>query len=653
MERASAPRRVGGVVVNFRANGSCASLVSVAVVLAVMLPSAAASDQVSWTEDFDGYPLGPLSPPWQGSIGTAFAEISETIVRGSSGRSVYLFDPSTTLGAVAERNLQPSDAVDVSVWTYALQTTGLFTVVLSSPQEWGAVRAGMGPSGFFIHGMCTGAGWTTSSVPYSAGRWYEIRVVASALTDTYDMSVDGTLVAADVPLCVPSTSFNFVRFVSAGSWTGQFYLDDVAVSQTGVDTSIIADGGFESGYIARGPLFGPIPPSFGFWTSRGTIPQPVSPPLPVHSGERSLQIDTRFQTYGAIVVQDFEIDALSYEWTFWVFPSEGFNAAEIIYNWDRGLHGAGNIGTRLDYGTTGLLFRAWDTTASFPPIPPGAWHEVRVVANRCALTQEYNLDHVLVGTVRATSTGPVGPTTVIFGDTGNIAKHGLFYYDDVSLQTFECGLPESPQGLVALRGDQRVRLFWSPPTDDGGSPVTNYRIYRGTSPGGEVLLTEVGDVRTFTDTGLTNGQQYCYQVSAVTAAGEGPRSNEACAVPAVFCPRSVGFWKNAGTWPVSRFTLGVQEYGEDELRALLQVPPEGDASMILSHQLIAAKLNVANGSDPIPVELEILQADSMLGAYDGLLPYDVKPSSTEGQKMIALSDYLEKYNSGKLTSCKE
>src|SRR5205807_1857669 len=41
----------------------------------------------------------------------------------------------------------------------------------------------------------------------------------------------------------------------------------------------------------------------------------------------------------------------------------------------------------------------------------------------------------------------------------------------------------------------------------------------------------IGNVLTYTDTAVTNGVTYYYQVSAVNAAGEGPRSNEASATP--------------------------------------------------------------------------------------------------------------------------
>src|SRR5437660_1780729 len=91
--------------------------------------------------------------------------------------------------------------------------------------------------------------------------------------------------------------------------------------------------------------------------------------------------------------------------------------------------------------------------------------------------------------------------------------------------------PGAPQGLSATAGDATVTLTWSAPSSNGGSPITNYRIYRGTSSNGETLLATIGNVLTYTDTAVTNGVTYYYQVSAVNGAGEGPRSNEASATP--------------------------------------------------------------------------------------------------------------------------
>lgn len=91
--------------------------------------------------------------------------------------------------------------------------------------------------------------------------------------------------------------------------------------------------------------------------------------------------------------------------------------------------------------------------------------------------------------------------------------------------------PYAPTDLLASRADQAAILTWLAPTVDGGSPILYYRVYRGTTPGTEIFISN-STITSFMDNGLTNGRTYYYQVSAVTGAGEGSRSNTVSVVPA-------------------------------------------------------------------------------------------------------------------------
>ena len=71
------------------------------------------------------------------------------------------------------------------------------------------------------------------------------------------------------------------------------------------------------------------------------------------------------------------------------------------------------------------------------------------------------------------------------------------------------------------RGNSSATVSWSVPASNGGSAITGYDVYRGTSAGGESATPVATNVTgtSFTDTGLVNGTTYYYTVAAVNAAG--------------------------------------------------------------------------------------------------------------------------------------
>jgi len=71
-----------------------------------------------------------------------------------------------------------------------------------------------------------------------------------------------------------------------------------------------------------------------------------------------------------------------------------------------------------------------------------------------------------------------------------------------------------------------------------------------------------------------------------------------------------------------------------------------DASLVLARQLIAAKLNLANGSDPTTIGTTVAEADRLLAVSGGKLPYGVRRSSVSGQSMVSDAELLRSYNTG-------
>jgi len=85
--------------------------------------------------------------------------------------------------------------------------------------------------------------------------------------------------------------------------------------------------------------------------------------------------------------------------------------------------------------------------------------------------------------------------------------------------------PAAPSGLTANAGDSRVALDWA---DNSESDLNHYNVYRS----GVKVASPTSSA--YTDTGLTNGTAYSYQVTAVDNAGdESAKSSSVSATPQV------------------------------------------------------------------------------------------------------------------------
>ena len=111
-----------------------------------------------------------------------------------------------------------------------------------------------------------------------------------------------------------------------------------------------------------------------------------------------------------------------------------------------------------------------------------------------------------------------------------------------------------------------------------------------------------------------------------------------CECPTSDCYLTPGYWKNHD-WPVDELTVGGVTSSRDELLAILWEPVRGDATIILAHHLIAAKLNVAAGADG-SINDAIDAADEYLLTH----PVGSKPHGAAKQQGTALKDELAAYN---------
>ncbi len=78
--------------------------------------------------------------------------------------------------------------------------------------------------------------------------------------------------------------------------------------------------------------------------------------------------------------------------------------------------------------------------------------------------------------------------------------------------------PDAPTNVVATGGVASATIGWTPPANNGGSPITGYTV---TSSRGD-LLTVAGNVTSTPMMGLTAGLSYTFSVAATNAIGTGP-----------------------------------------------------------------------------------------------------------------------------------
>jgi hypothetical protein len=114
--------------------------------------------------------------------------------------------------------------------------------------------------------------------------------------------------------------------------------------------------------------------------------------------------------------------------------------------------------------------------------------------------------------------------------------------------------------------------------------------------------------------------------------------------PGQNCTYTQGYWKNhSAVSPLQSLMLGAVSYSESQLLQILNRPAQGNGLVILAQQLIAAKLNIANGADPTAVQQTIIGADSMIG---GLIVPPIGNGYLSPDQTSNLTETLTEYNEG-------
>ncbi|WP_446830455.1 fibronectin type III domain-containing protein [Candidatus Foliamicus sp.] len=138
-------------------------------------------------------------------------------------------------------------------------------------------------------------------------------------------------------------------------------------------------------------------------------------------------------------------------------------------------------------------------------------------------------------------------------------------------------VPATPANLAAAPGDTEVTLSWNNPND---SSITKYQLRQaqGASVPGSTAWADItgsgAGTTSHTVTGLTNGQQYAFQIRAVNNAGNSDASDTVTATPRVDTDPSFGTQ-----------TIADQSYTRNTAIATLTLPEATGGNGTLTYSL--------------------------------------------------------------------
>ncbi|MBI1796009.1 MAG: hypothetical protein HY076_04705 [Candidatus Eisenbacteria bacterium] len=217
-----------------------------------------------------------------------------------------------------------------------------------------------------------------------------------------------------------------------------------------------------------------------------------------------------------------------------------------------------------------------------------------------------------------------------------------------------------------LYGDPRQgeAYFWGTPSlNTNGGQYTTFTLAPNQSITVQIgdLADESGVTVTSPSADASTGAELEYGTSYVFCAfangtvqtyQSGLTLTVQSATQLVNCTFTQGYWKtHPSAWPASclPMTLGNNSYTQSELLAILGQPVQGNGSISLAHQLIAAKLNVCQGAASNAIASAIASAQAQLAACGsnklkpvGAGPYcSLTTSSTDSN-----TNALDNFNNG-------
>lgn len=144
-------------------------------------------------------------------------------------------------------------------------------------------------------------------------------------------------------------------------------------------------------------------------------------------------------------------------------------------------------------------------------------------------------------------------------------------------------VPKAPATVVALAGEASATVYWTPPSFDGGAPITGYTLT--TQPAGATVIAPA-NATSAQITGLTDGTTYTITVASTNSAGTGLGTASNTVTPGrgqyhpVSPARILDTRDGTGGVPVAR--LGANSSMNAQITGQGGVPSSGVAAVVLN-----------------------------------------------------------------------
>ena len=509
-------------------------------------------------------PMGAATTSISIAVSSGFSQANtcgSTLAGGSSCTISVKFSPTaagSVSGALTITASTTTSPITVALSGSGTSAPGVPTGLSATPAGSGAISLSwMGSSGStpitynIYRGTASGGESTTALASNVSGTTYTDMPVTAGTTYYYKISATNSVGTSGLSAEASAKAQSAVVQIDAGGpATGTFVADEYFnTGSTFTTTSTISTAGTAN--PAPQAVYQSVRYASAFNYTIPGLTAGASYTVRLHFAELS------FTGTGQRVF-NVAINGTSVLSNFDVFATAGGENVALVEQFSATASSSGNVVISLTQGSAdnpdiaGIEILSGGTASGIAPsVPanPGAsagngsvaltWN-----ASTGSATITYNV-------YRSTTSGGEGATPLAKGITSasytdSTVSNGTTYYYTVSA-TNSVGTsaqstqvmatpkatrtaPSIPGNPTATAGNASVALSWSAST---GSATITYNVYRGTTSGGEsstAVMTGITSTN-YTDTGLSNGTKYYYQVSASNSVGTSARSTEVSATP--------------------------------------------------------------------------------------------------------------------------